>query len=91
MKTYIYFCRPLLYSSNPKKTLPNISKTAQICLSDKTIRNPWLFLTASKYCGSGLKIGLVVVVILIVVLVIELLSNWTAFVRFNVIKIFRKM
>ena len=33
------------------------------------------FLTASKYCGSGLKIDLVVVV----VVVIKLLSNLTAF------------
>ena len=47
-----------------------------------------IFLTASKYCGGGLKIDLVVV-ILAVVLVIKLLSNWTAFFRFNVINIFR--
>ena len=46
------------------------------------------FLTASKYCGSGLKIDLVVVV---VVVVIKLLSNSTAFVRFDVINIFRIM
>ena len=37
------------------------------------------FLTASKYCGSGLKIDLVVVVIL--VLVIKLLSNSSPFVK----------
>ena len=35
--------------------------------------NDLVFLTASKYCGSGLKIDFVVVVV--VVLVIELLSN----------------
>ena len=48
-------------------------------------------MTASKYCGSGLKIDLVVVVVfvvsLVVVLVIKLLSNSTAFVRFDVIDI----
>ena len=43
-------------------------------------------MTASKYCGNGLKIDFVVVVI--VVVVIKLLSNSTAFVRFNVIKMF---
>ena len=37
------------------------------------------FLTASKYCGSGLKIDLVVVVVIILVLVIKFLSNSTAF------------
>ena len=46
-------------------------------------------MTASKYCGSGLKIDLVVVVVVgILVLVNKLLSNSTAFVRFNVIKMF---
>ena len=54
----------------------------------QTLRGLVDFLTASKYCGSGLKIDLVVVV---VVVVIKLLSNWTAFVRFNVINTFRKM
>ena len=46
------------------------------------------FLTASNYCGSGLKIDLVVVCVVIVVVVIKLLSNSTAF---NAIKIFRIM
>ena len=48
-----------------------------------------LFLTASKYCGSSLKIDFVVVVV--VILASKLLSNcnWTAFV--NVINMFRKM
>ena len=42
------------------------------------------FLTASKYCGSGLKINLVVVVVaVILVLVINLLSNSTALVGFE--------
>ena len=40
------------------------------------------FLTASKYCGSGLKIDLVVVVVVILLLVvIKLLSNSSAFVK----------
>ena len=42
------------------------------------------FLTASKYCGSGLKIGLVVfvdVVVVIRVVVIKLLSNSSPFVK----------
>ena len=39
----------------------------------------YVFLTASKYCGSGLKIDLVVVVL--VVVVIKLLSNLSAFVK----------
>ena len=38
------------------------------------------FLTASKYCGSGLKIDLVVVVVIILV-VIKLLSNSSTFVK----------
>ena len=46
------------------------------------------FFTASKYCGSGLKIDLVVVVV-VILLVIKLLSNSTAFSSFNVINIFR--
>ena len=38
-------------------------------------------MTASKYCGSGLKIDIVVVVVIfVVVLVIKLLSNSSAFV-----------
>ena len=37
------------------------------------------FLTTSKYCGSGLKIDLVVVVLILVV-VIKLWSKSTAFV-----------
>ena len=48
------------------------------------------FLTASKYWGSGLKNDLVVVVV-ILVLVIKLLSNLTAFVRFNEINMFCKI
>ena len=41
----------------------------------------WVFLTASKYCGSGLKIDLVVVVdVVILVLVLKLLSKSTAFI-----------
>ena len=42
------------------------------------------FFTANQYCGSGLKIDLVVVVVVFLVL----LSNSTAFVRFHVINIF---
>ena len=42
-------------------------------------RSRLTFLTASKYCGSGLKIDLVVVVVILVV-VITLLSKSTAFV-----------
>ena len=46
-----------------------------------------IFLTASKYCDSGLKIySIIVVVILVVVLVIKLLSNSSAF-----IKVWRKL
>ena len=45
------------------------------------------FLTASKYCGRGLKIDLVVVVVILLV-VIKLLSNSMAFSSFNVINIF---
>ena len=45
------------------------------------------FLTASE---SGLKTDLGVVVVVILLLVIKFLSNWTAFVNFNVINIFRK-
>ena len=37
-----------------------------------------VFLTASKYCGSGLKIDLVVVVL---VVLIKLLSNSSPFVK----------
>ena len=50
------------------------------------IDGPWsckAFLTASKYCGSGLKIDLVVVVdvdVVILVLVIKLLSKSTTFI-----------
>ena len=41
------------------------------------------FLTASKYCGSGLKKDLIVVLVVVVlVLVISLLSNLSAFDRF---------
>ena len=40
-------------------------------------------MTASKYCGSGLKIDLVVVVVIILVLVIKLVSNSTVFVVFE--------
>ena len=42
------------------------------------------YLTASKYCGSGLKKDLIVVVVVlvVVVLVISLLSNLSAFDRF---------
>ena len=52
----------------------------------KKVRSFHPFLTASKYCGSGLKIDLVVlavVVVVILVLVIKLLSNSTAFVGFE--------
>ena len=45
-------------------------------------------LTTSKYCGSSLKIEVVVVLILFVVLVFKLLSSLTALVRFDVINIF---
>ena len=55
---------------------------------DKRLRTflaRFIFLTASKYCGSGLKIDLVVavvvVVVLILVVVIKLLSNSSAFVK----------
>ena len=41
------------------------------------------FLTESKYCGSGLKIDLVVVVVLVVV-VINLLSNSSPLKRTNI-------
>ena len=50
---------------------------------DKRLRTflaRFIFLTASKYCGSGLKIDLVVVVI-------KLLSKSTAFVSLKVIDI----
>ena len=41
-------------------------------------------MTASKYCGSGLKKHLiVVVVVLILVLVVSLLSNLSVFDRFT--------
>ena len=43
------------------------------------------FLTASMYCGSGLKKDLIVVVIVVlvlVVLVISILSNFSVFDRF---------
>ena len=46
------------------------------------------FSTASE---SGLKTDLGVVVVVILLLVIKFLSNWTAFVNFNVINIFRKI
>ena len=60
-----------------------------ICQCDLRMRklvSHFTFLTASKYCGSGLKIDLVVlavVVVVILVLVIKLLSNSTAFVGFD--------
>ena len=38
-------------------------------------------LTASKYCGSGLKFDLVVVVVVFVLVVIKLLSNSSPFVK----------
>ena len=41
-----------------------------------------IFLTASKYCGSGLKKDLIVVVVVVVVVVISLLSNLSVFDRF---------
>ena len=41
----------------------------------------FIFLTASKYCGSGLKIDLVVVVVVLVLVVIKLLSNSSPFVK----------
>ena len=41
-----------------------------------------IFLTASMYCGSGLKKDLIVVVLVVLVLVISLLSNLSAFDRF---------
>ena len=44
------------------------------------------FLTASKYCGSGLKIDLVVVVVVVVVIVvvvIKLLSNSSPLASFE--------
>ena len=44
------------------------------------------FLTASKYCGSGLKkdliVVVVVVVIVLVILVISLLSNFSLFDKY---------
>ena len=49
-------------------------------IATKFISYFFVFLTASKYCGSGLKIDLVVVVFILVV-VIQLLSNSSAFVK----------
>ena len=54
-----------------------------ICLQRKGDNNvkESIFLTASKYYGSGLKIDLVVVVFVVVLVVIKLLSNSSPFVK----------
>ena len=64
----------------------NFYKSFYIVTESPMLRNHYFsgFLTASKYCGSGLKKDLIVVVVVLVlvVLVISLLSNLSAFDRF---------